>query len=350
MRHISGMSTNPNSPDDSYQVTIKSSGTQFGVRENESVLAAALRQNVMLSYSCRNGTCASCHGKILSGSVHYPDQPPNALEAAQIDSGEALFCQAVPTTDLTIQAREIDLIGDIPVKMLPARVQNKTLLSPTVARLRLGLPKGKRLQYLAGQYLDILLAGGKRRAFSIASAPHFEDYIELHVRYVEGGDFTEYVFNEMPDKAIVRFEGPLGTFFLRDDSTRPILMMAGGTGFAPLKAMLENLYFSGFQRPVHLFWGARNLAELYLHDVARGWAEKYANLQYTGVVDEPDRDWDGESGHVHQSLLATYPDIQNYDVYMSGPPAMIDAARHDFLDAGLPEEQLFYDSFDFAPR
>ena len=349
IRNITGMSNIQTSDDDIYQVSIEKSGTQFGVRENESVLAAALRQHVMLSYSCRNGTCASCHGKVLTGDVHYPDQPPNALTAEQLDSNEALFCQAVPKSDLTIQAREIDMISDIPVKMLPARVQSKDLLSPTVMRLRLALPKGKRLQFLAGQYLDILLPGGKRRAFSIASAPYFEDYIELHVRHVEGGDFTEYVFKDMQEKAIVRFEGPLGTFFLRENS-RPILMMAGGTGFAPLKAMLEDLYFSGFKREVHLFWGARNASELYLHDVAVGWAEKYTNLQYTGVVDEPNEHWQGSNGYVHKALLEQYPDIQNYDVYMSGPPVMIDAARHDFLEAGLPEDQLFYDSFDFAPR
>ncbi len=335
-----------------HTVTIQSSGTQFQVNDGESILAAALRQGVMLSYSCRNGTCASCHGQILEGQISYPLLPPQALTAAQQQQGEALFCQAVPGSDLLIQAREIDAIRDLPIRMLPARVQEKVLLSPTVARLRMTLPKSMRLQFLAGQYVDILLQGGKRRSFSLASAPHFEEYLELHVRYVEGGDFTEYVFNEMPEKAIIRFEGPLGTFFLREDSDRPILMMAGGTGFAPLKAMLEHLYHSGSTRPVHLFWGARNLAELYMHETALGWDQRHGHLQYTGVLSEPDSDdqWDGTAGWVHEALLAQYPDIKDYDVYMSGPPAMIDAARHAFMDKGLPEDQLFYDSFDFAPR
>lgn len=335
-----------------HTVTIQPSGTRFSVNEGESVLAAALRQGVMLSYSCRNGTCASCHGQVLEGEVGYPLLPPQALSDEEQSRGEALFCQAVPQSDLVIQAREIDAVRDIPVRMLPARVQEKVLLSPTVARLRMALPKGQRLQFLAGQYVDILHQGGKRRAFSLASAPHYEDYLELHVRYVEGGDFTEYVFNDMPERAIIRFEGPLGTFFLREDSQRPILMMAGGTGFAPLKAMLEHLYHAGDTRPVHLFWGARNLAELYQHETALEWAERHGHLHYTGVLSEPEQEdeWNGAVGWVHEALLAEYPDLDNYDVYMSGPPAMIDAARHAFMENGLPEEQLFYDSFDFAPR
>lgn len=333
-------------------VTIQPSGTQFEVNDGESVLAAALRQGIMLAYSCRNGTCASCHGKVLEGDIGYPLQPPNALTDEQQQRGEALFCQAVPESDLVIHAREIDAIRDLPVRMLPVRVQDKTLLSPTVARLRLTLPKEQRLQYLAGQYVEILLKGGKRRAFSLASAPHEEEFLELHVRYVEGGDFTEYVFKEMAERAILRFEGPLGTFFLREDSTRPILMMAGGTGFAPLKAMLEHLYHSGDTRPVHLFWGARDLAELYQHKTATGWSERHAHIEYTGVLSEPNTEdeWQGSTGWVHDALLAAYPNLQDYDVYMSGPPAMIDAARHEFTARGLPEDQLFYDSFEFAPR
>ncbi len=336
-----------------FTVTISTSGNQFSVRADETILAAALRQGIMLSYSCRNGSCGSCHGKVLTGQVHYPYQPPLALDQQQLEAGEALFCQAVPLTDLSIAAREIDAVRDIPLRMLPARVQSRELLTDNIAKLKLILPKGQRLQYLAGQYIDILIPGGKRRAFSLASPPHDEEALELHVRHVAGGDFSEYVFNAMPERAIVRFEGPLGTFFLREDSSRPILMMAGGTGYAPLKAMLEHAVHSGLSRSLHLFWGARNLAELYAFKQASEFARQHAHIKFDGVLSEPQPNdaWQGATGWVHEALLQQYgDDLASYDVYMSGPPAMIDVARHAFADAGLPEQQLFYDSFDFAPR
>ncbi len=336
-----------------FNVTIRASGKQFTVRADETILSAALRQGIMLSYSCRNGSCGSCQGRVLQGQVHYPQQPPQALNQQQLAAGEALLCQAVPQSDLIIQAQELDAVRDIPVRLLPARVQSRDLLAPNVARLRLKLPQGQRLQYLAGQYIDILLPGGERRAFSLANAPHEEAELELHVRHVEGGDFTEYVFHEMPERAIVRFEGPLGTFFLREDSTRPMLMMGGGTGYAPLKAMLEHALHSGLERSVHLFWGARNRAELYALEQARDFARASEQIRFDAVLSEPapEDDWHGATGWVHEALLHDYaPELADYDVYMSGPPAMISAAREAFCAAGLPQQQLFYDSFDFAPR
>lgn len=335
----------------SHQVKLSASGQQFSVDEGETILSAALRQGIVLPYSCRNGACGSCRGELVEGAIDYPFQPPAALSDAEQADGHILLCQAVPRGDITISAREIDTIGDIPVRMMPTRVHEKKQLASSVMRLRLSLPKGQRLQFLAGQYVDILLQGGRRRSFSLASAPHQEEQLELHLRHVQGGDFTGYVFDEMPERAILRVEGPLGTFFVREDSTRPILMMGGGTGFAPLKAMVEHLIHSGNERPVHLFWGTRNREELYLHDVPLSWASEYPWFQYTAVLSEPEAQdqWDGETGFVHQALLREYPALNQFDVYMSGPPVMINAARDAFSAAGLPADQLFYDSFDFTP-
>lgn len=335
-----------------YQIEIRSSGKRFTAQAGETVLAAAARQGITLPYSCRNGTCASCHGRVLEGRVNYPYQPPQALSAEELARGEALFCQAVPDSDLLIEAREIEAVRDFPVRTLPARVEERVFLSPQVARLMLRLPRGQRLQFMAGQYADVLLSGGRRRAFSIASPPQHADRIELHVRYVAGGDFTEWVFGDMPERAILRLEAPLGTFFVRGDSDRPMLMMGGGTGFAPLKAMVEQLLADGDYRPLHLFWGARNRRELYQSELPQAWAREHQHIRYTPVLSEPEPgdDWDGARGLVHHELLRRYPDLSPFDVYMSGPPAMIDAARHAFLDTGLAEERLYYDSFDFAPR
>jgi CDP-4-dehydro-6-deoxyglucose reductase, E3 len=332
-----------------FQVTISGSGTRFTVREGESVLSAALRQGVMLPYSCKNGTCGSCKGNIESGEVNYPFHPPLALQRADIAAGDALLCQAEPSEDLVIRVREIEAVRDIPVRLMPARVAGKTLLAPNVMRLKLRLPKTRRLQFLAGQYLDILLPGGKRRAFSIASAPNLEDELELHIRHVDGGDFTGYVFEELAVRDILRVEGPLGTFFIRnDEADRPMILMGGGTGFAPLKSMVEDLLEHGDKREVHLFWGARSEAELYLEDLPRGWAEEHAHIHFRSAVSDPEAARRHYSGFVHEAVLDAHADLSGFDVYMSGPPAMIDVAKSAFLRHGLRQQRLFYDSFEFG--
>ena len=333
-----------------FKVKISGSGTEFRVREGESILSGALRQGVMLPYSCKNGTCGSCKGEILQGEVHYPFNPPLALERKDIAEGQTLLCQAEPLEDLLIQAREIEAVKDIPVRMMPVRVVEKKLVADNVMQLRLRVPGGQRLQFLAGQYIDILLPGNKRRAFSIASAPGLEDEIELHVRHVEGGDFTGWVFHDLKERDILRIEGPLGTFFVRNDQPeRPMIMMGGGTGFAPLKSMMEDLLAHNDRRSVHLFWGARTSAELYLEDLPRQWAAQHSHFKYTPALSDEQHAREGLfHGMVHEAVVAAYPDLAPYDVYMSGPPAMIDVAKPAFLANGLLENRLYYDSFEFG--
>ncbi|NND43971.1 MAG: CDP-6-deoxy-delta-3,4-glucoseen reductase [Xanthomonadales bacterium] len=332
-----------------FQVTISGSQTRFTVREGESVLSAALRQGVMLPYSCKNGTCGSCRGNIEHGEVHYPFHPPLALERADIAAGDALLCQAEPLEDLVVKVREIEAVRDIPVRMLPARVTEKTPLAPNVMRLKLRLPRAQRLQFLAGQYLDILLPGGKRRAFSIASAPELEDELELHIRHVDGGDFTGFVFDDLAERDILRIEGPLGTFFVRNDEPeKPMILMGGGTGFAPLKAMVEDLLEHGDRREIHLFWGARTEAELYLLDLPRQWAADHAHIHFASAVSDADGGEQHFHGFVHEAVLDSHPDLSDFDLYMSGPPAMIDAAKPVFLRHGLIQDRLFYDSFEYG--
>ncbi len=335
----------------SFEVSIAGSGKTFLVREGENILVAALRQGVMLPYSCKNGTCGSCKGQLESGEVHYPFHPPLALEKADFAGGFALMCQAEPTTDLVIRVREIEAVRDIQVRMLPARVLEKTLLAENVIRLRLKLPTGQRLQFLAGQYIDVLLSGGKRRAFSIASCPSLENEIELHIRHVDGGDFTGYVFNELKERDILRLEGPQGNFFVRNDRPdRPMIMMGGGTGFAPLKSMIENLIEQGDLRTIHLYWGARKPAELYLDELPAKWAREQGHIHYRKAISEPAGGEAGScfSGLVHEAVIADHADLSGFDVYMSGPPAMIEVAKRQFIEHGVEEDRLFYDSFEFG--
>jgi CDP-4-dehydro-6-deoxyglucose reductase len=232
-------------------------------------------------------------------------------------------------------------------------VIEKRRLSDHVVRLRLRLPSSQRLQFLAGQYVDVLLTGGKRRAFSIASPPSLENEIELHIRHVEGGDFTSYVFYDLQDRDILRFEGPLGNFFVRNDEpARPMILMGGGTGFAPLKSMIEDLLEQGDRREIHLYWGVRTAVELYLDELPRAWAAEHAHIHYRRAISDASAG-DGATlntfpGLVHEAVTTDHPDLSGFDVYMSGPPAMIEVAKKAFARHGLSPERLYYDSFEFG--
>lgn len=334
-----------------FQVSLKKSGTEFTVEPSETVLDAALRNGYMLPYSCRSGSCGSCKAKLLSGRIEYRTPQAGILSEADHAQGTVLLCQAHPLEDLVVDAREVVVSEEIEIKLLPCRVMQLNKLNHDVMSIALKLPQNQTFNYLAGQYIDILLRDGRRRSFSIANRPREGGDLELHVRRVPDGFFTNQVFETMKERDLLRLQGPLGTFFLRTDSNKPILLMAGGTGFAPIKAIVEQALARGVKRPMHLFWGARAKADLYMDEIARSWARQHAHIQYTPVLSEalPEHDWAGATGWVHAVLLDRYPDLRGYEVYMSGPPPMIDAGHAAFIEHGLSEEDLYFDSFEFAP-
>jgi CDP-4-dehydro-6-deoxyglucose reductase len=330
-------------------VTLKASGKRFRVDAGETVLEAARRAGLALPYSCLAGVCGSCKATLIEGECVYPRNPPSALNAAERMRNQVLLCQAVPASDLLIAAREVASVADIPRRVLTLKIIDKSLLGNDVARLILMSARGERLRRLPGQYLDVLLADGKRRAFSIANAPHDKDTIELHVRRVAGGGFTTSVFDDMQPGAQLRIEGPLGTFVPREDSERPMLLMAGGTGFAPVKALIEHFLHLGTRRPMTLYWGVRDADDLYLRGLPERWAREVPTFRFVPVISDNALAGGLRSGLVHEALLEDHPDLAGFDLYMSGPPTMIDAGRRAFVEAGLPEEHLYYDSFDYAP-
>ena len=335
----------------SYSVTLQASGKRFPVAVGETVLDAARRAGLALPYSCLSGVCGSCKATLVSGDCHYPLNPPSALNPAEVARHQVLLCQAVPRSDIIIAAREVASVADIPRRVLPLKLIERELLAPYVMRLTLIPPHGRVFAYLAGQYLDVLLPGGRRRAFSIANAPHTGPQVELHIRHVAGGDFTHRVFTELKPGDILRVEGPLGTFVPREHSERPMLFVAGGTGFAPVKALIEHFIQLGTLRPMALYWGARAPEELYLRALPERWAATHAALHFDGVISDAERIGTSglRGGFVPEAVLEDHADLSAFDVYMSGPPALIDAGRRGFVDAGLPEDHLYYDLFDYAP-
>jgi CDP-4-dehydro-6-deoxyglucose reductase len=311
-------------------------------------LSAALRAGIGLPYGCKNGACGSCRGKVLSGALVHGAHQVKAMSPAEELDGAALFCCAIPQTDLHIEVREVAGTEEFPIKKMPSRVAAIERLTDDVIVLTLQLPASEKLKFRAGQYIEFLLKDGKRRSYSMAGAPHLSDQITLHVRHLRGGLFTEHVFNTMKEREILRLEGPLGTFFLRDDSARPVVLLASGTGFAPIKAIVEQAIDDNRGRTMVLYWGGRRPQDLYMHALCEEWAHTLPWFSYVPVVShaEPQDQWHGRTGLVHQAVMADLPDLSAYQVYACGVPVMVDAARRDFVDAcHLPAEEFFADAF-----
>ena len=331
-----------------FKVTIKPSGHTFTADDKETVLNGALREGYVLPYGCRNGACGTCKGKIIEGSVDYGNPQPSLLAEFEKKAGYALFCQATPTSDLIIEAREIGGVGDLEVRRLPCRVQHIQKAAEDVVVLKLKLPANERLQFLAGQYIDILLRNGKRRSYSMANPPHDDEFVELHVRNMAQGAFTEYVFGRMKEKDILRFEGPLGTFFLQEDSDKPMILVASGTGFAPIKSIVEHALEMGIERPITLYWGGRRPQDIYMGELAGQWQRDHDNLTFIPVISDalPEDNWTGRSGFVHRAVMEDFPDMSGYQVYACGAPVVVEAAHRDFTtQCGLPDEEFFSDAF-----
>jgi len=333
-----------------YTVTLQPSGHRFTAREDQTLLEAALETGRHVPYGCRNGACGACKVKVLAGEFDHGPTQDGGLPLDDREKGHALLCCARALSDMTIECPEARAASEITVKTMPVRVSLLERLAPDVMRLRLQLPSSERLRFLAGQYVEFILKDGGRRAFSIANAPQDDNQIELHIRRVPGGKFTEQVFVTLKERDILRIEGPHGSFHLREDGERPLLMVAGGTGFAPLKAIIEDMIHRQIVRPIHFYWGARDRAGLYLHELVAGWVREHEHLRYIPVLSEPGADdaWSGRTGLVHTAVLADHVSLAGFDAYVCGAPAMVEAAKRDFVAAGLPAERFFADVFSYA--
>jgi CDP-4-dehydro-6-deoxyglucose reductase, E3 len=326
-------------------ITLQPSGHSFTVNSGETVLEAAMRHDIQLPYGCRNGACGSCKATLAAGQVDYGAHQAATLTDQEKQAGKVLLCCAKPLGDLTVEVRELSAAGGVRVRILPCRVHRMERHASTMV-LYLKLPQNERLQFMAGQYLDFLLKDGKRRSFSMANAPHDDEFLQLHVRDYQGL-FSGHVFNKMKERDILRIEGPFGSFYLRD-SPKPMLLVASGTGFAPIKAIIEHCIAQGVQREMVLYWGNRTRADMYAPELCEGWAKTLPNFRFVPVLSEakPEDAWTGRTGFVHQSVMADWPDMAGVQVYACGAPVMVDAARREFsAQCGLPEDEFFADSF-----
>jgi CDP-4-dehydro-6-deoxyglucose reductase len=335
-----------------FQVTIAPSQHQFTVTAEQTVLDAALAAGILLPYSCRSGACSTCKAKIVSGSIQPVPSAEVVLTPEEREAGYTLLCQARATSDLVVESREIRLASDIQVRKLPSRVTSISRPAADVAVLQLQLPATETFKFYAGQYVELILKDGKRRSYSMANPPHAAAALELHIRHLPGGLFTDHVFGvgatQMKEREILRIEGPLGSFFLREDSDLPIVMVASGTGFAPIKAIIEHMVHQDIKRPVTLYWGGRRPSDLYMHALAENWAATIPNFSYIPVVSDalPEDAWTGRTGFVHKAVMQDFPDLAGHQVYACGAPIVVDSARREFVaQCHLPDDAFFADSF-----
>jgi CDP-4-dehydro-6-deoxyglucose reductase, E3 len=325
-------------------------GRSFTVKAGQTVLDASLGAGLNLPHSCKSGHCSSCRARLISGTIEYPRGRPPGITQSEVDDGHVLLCQAHARSALTVEARRVASVANVEIKTLPCRIERLVRLAPDVMQVFLRLPAVERLMFQPGQYLDVLLDDGRRRSFSIASPPHDSDLIELHVRHVPGGGFTERLFSSMRAGTLLRIEGPIGQFVYQH-TPRPLLLVAGGTGFAPLKSMLRHILERGTLRDIHLYWGARRAIDVYEERLALEWTERCPRLRFTAVLSDATTavEVHHRLGFVHETVLADYPRLEAHDVYAAGPPAMIEAIRVAYPARGLPDERLHFDSFDYAP-
>lgn len=330
-------------------ITVQPSGRTFNALADETILAAGIRNGIALPYGCKDGACGSCKCKKLSGTVTHGPHQSKALSAEEEDNGFVLTCCATAQTDVVLESRQVALAGAFPIKKMPTRVTALKKMSHDVMMLWLQTPANDTFQFHAGQYVEFILRDNSRRAYSMANAPHMQMLgIELHLRHMPGGKFTDHVFHTMKEKEILRVEGPFGSFYLREESTKPIVLLASGTGFAPIKAIIEHMQFKGVSRPATLYWGGRRPEDLYMDDWVKSKCSEMPNLRYVPVVSDarPEDAWTGRTGFVHQAVMQDLPDLSGHQVYACGAPIVVDSARADYTaQCGLPEEEFYADSF-----
>ena len=327
-------------------ITVLPSNKSFPIEDGETILDAAIRANIVLPYGCKDGACGACKAQYVSGDIDIGMN--NAMTPDDYQQGRFVTCKTTVTSDTVIEAN-IATEGAFPVRKLPSRIIEMSRATDDVMVVQLQLPANDQFDFHPGQYIDVILRDGSRRSYSMACAPRLEEKtLELHIRHMTGGVFTDQLFSSVKERDILRLEGPLGTFHLNEQSNAPMICIASGTGFAPMKAIIEGMRHKNIQRPIHLYWGGRRPNDLYMHELAEQWAREIPNFKYTPVISdaEPEDNWVGRTGFVHLAAAQDYPDMGGFEVYACGAPIVVQSAHELYTSQHhLPESAFFSDAF-----
>ncbi|WP_025139827.1 2Fe-2S iron-sulfur cluster-binding protein [Achromobacter sp. DH1f] len=326
-----------------YRVHILETEQTFLVEEGESVLDAATRAAVKLPHECTFGGCGTCRVKLAAGTVTY-DEFPMALTPEEAAQGYALACQARPQSDLSLSVPDRRAFAE--PRRLPAQVHRIAPLCDDVIHLTLALPPDTPLDYAPGQYMNVLLPDGETRSFSMASAPA-GNLVDFHVRRIPGGRYTDHWLGQAQAGAPLEIEAPLGVFSYHEEDWRPMIMLATGTGIAPIKAILESLLDNDDCPPVTLYWGMRTEADLYLRQEIESWAGRLYEFNFVPVLSRAGADWPGRRGHVQQAVLQDHADLSEHAIYLCGAPAMVSEATTLLAERGASLDHVYADSFTF---
>lgn len=331
----------------SHLVLIKPSSLRLVVNEDETVLDAALREGFHFPHDCYSGICGACRGRVLEGQVCYQDAMlPSGLTSDEQAEGEALFCSAMPKTDLIIEVENVLDPLQTKLQTVSYQIMSAELLTGHVYRVMLQAMTEQPLRYRAGQYIEILCDHEMGRPFSIANAPLGEGEIELHVRYVADNPYLEEVMAAITARGQMQLRGPFGHCLYHREPALPTIFLAAGTGFAPIKAIIEQALSEGVTQPMYLYWGARTQDDLYLHELAQQWEKYIPQFHYIPVLSAslPSDHWQGRTGWVHHAALADHENFADFQVYAAGPAAMVYAAYEALQARGLKKARMYSDA------
>jgi CDP-4-dehydro-6-deoxyglucose reductase, E3 len=332
-----------------FQASLANGAKSFAVAKDEAILTAALRAGVNLSHICRRGTCGACRASVEQGEVEQDLFRPTALSHRDGKSGYVLLCCSRALSNVVIDATELDRPRETS-RRIPARVISLDRPTSDVAIVTLRTPPAENLDYVPGQYVGIVGDDGFARAFSIANAPRGDRSIDLHVGRVPDGAVTGHVHQRMQVGDVIQIETPQGLNHLPADDSKPLIAIVGGTGYAPIQAILEDWIARGVSKEVHLYWGSRAPSGFYALRSAEALVSRFPNSKFTPVVSDESSDdgWKGRRGLVHLAALADFPDLREAQVFVCGSPGMVDATERDCLTAGLRAERLYADTFSIV--
>lgn len=327
-------------------VTLPQIQRRVPVPEGGTVLDAALRAGAPFPHGCRSGRCGSCKSELLSGEVEMLQHSPFALTEAERASGQILACRAVPKTDVTVAWLDDEFI-EKPAIRQKAQVIARDRMTHDILRLRLALEAPEKFRFAAGQYLNLTMADAPMRSYSMANRPD-EAIVELHIRQVPEGRTSTAIHRDLAVGDQVEIEGPCGSAYLRDAHDGPIIALAGGSGLAPIKSIVETALHAGMAQPVWLYFGVRKEEDLYLVDHFEGLARQFANLTFVPVLSQAEAT-PHRTGFVTDALAFDHHSLTGARAYVAGPPGMVDAAHAVLAERGVTAANIHADVF-FTPE